>query len=290
MARADAIGWFEAEQDNLLAAQRAAENGGEYQLCWEIAEALWSFYLARHGWLTSWIKVHKRGVDAARAAGHRAAEVRQRCYLAHAHLAAEDLDAAAVQAEFAVLLAEDLGQPALYATALSGRAKCATAAVDHAHAVSLLTRAIECDYQGNNPRGAEIHRRRRGEALAQQGDLDAAAADLRAAVTGMLTLGQLVEAARCRTYLGEALIKARHYDQARAELNIALDVMQDSGSPRYLGDVHFHLGVLAMRTGDDTSVEHLLNALKLRIAAGDPQAIAGTNRLLDDLRNPTGQP
>ncbi len=70
-----ALGWFEAERENLV---RAVARADEYDLttpCWQLADALFRFFELRR-YLQDWQYVNERALAAARRAGNRGTEGR----------------------------------------------------------------------------------------------------------------------------------------------------------------------------------------------------------------------
>jgi tetratricopeptide (TPR) repeat protein len=68
-----ALGWFEAERANLVAATRHAAECGEHVLAWKLPAVLWDFF-SLHGHWTDWLTTHEIGLAAARRLGDRLGE------------------------------------------------------------------------------------------------------------------------------------------------------------------------------------------------------------------------
>jgi DNA-binding SARP family transcriptional activator len=70
---AEALGWFNQERVNLVAATRQAAEHRLHDIAWELPVAA-TVYFSRHGWRAEWITTHRIGLASARELGDRAAE------------------------------------------------------------------------------------------------------------------------------------------------------------------------------------------------------------------------
>ncbi|MFF8995321.1 ATP-binding protein [Streptomyces sp. NPDC014983] len=104
---AQAMRWYEAERDNLVAAVRAAASGGQDRLAWQLAVVLRSVYMTDHP-LQEWLTTSRIGLEAARRDGDRAAEAELQESLGMAHVQAQSLETAVGHYESALALRRDL--------------------------------------------------------------------------------------------------------------------------------------------------------------------------------------
>lgn len=273
-----ALAWFDWHRPNVIAAQAAMKALGRHDLTWRLAVALWGHGLYRHGDLDSWILVNQIGVDAAHLCGDLLAEGRLRCMLVHAMLADRRASAAHPHAQRALKIADELDDPALRASAYSALSKIALASGLLHRAEQMIKAAISHDVLAT---AAAVHTRRLGDVLVELELLDQAIVLYRAAAAQLLALGHGVEAGRCNTYLGRALILNRQWGQAKDVLLQALSAAENSGSPRYVADAELALGELHLRSGDRRTAAQLFQqAQQDYTVAGDRRGVAQAHELL----------
>ncbi|MEU7531790.1 AAA family ATPase [Saccharothrix sp. NPDC042600] len=82
--RADALAWFTAEYDNVLAAAALARREGLPAYTWQLAWTIPAFAHLTGRW-PDWVRAHTAAVAASRGLGDRSVEVRLRQSLARAH-------------------------------------------------------------------------------------------------------------------------------------------------------------------------------------------------------------
>lgn len=104
----DAVGWFETELANLMAAVRTAAAHGRYGHAWRIAAVL---VLFRDFQVPgpAWAEVHRIAADAARRDGQPQEEGRAINHLAEVHARLGELDAAVARNTEALALAREIG-------------------------------------------------------------------------------------------------------------------------------------------------------------------------------------
>jgi len=71
--RGEALAWFEAERENLVAATQQAAGQRFHSMAWQLPDALWSFFFLRSYW-PDWRDTHQTGLAAAREANNPKAE------------------------------------------------------------------------------------------------------------------------------------------------------------------------------------------------------------------------
>ncbi|MEU5977470.1 tetratricopeptide repeat protein [Streptomyces sp. NPDC047315] len=104
---AAAMGWYEAERDNLVAAVRAAASGGSDRIAWQLAVVLRAVYMTNNPF-QDWLTTSQLGLQAARRDGDRAAEAELLESLGMAHAQSQSLAAAAEHYESALALRREL--------------------------------------------------------------------------------------------------------------------------------------------------------------------------------------
>lgn len=266
-----ALGWYEQERVNLVSAVTEAFERQWYELCWQLCEALWSFFLYRKHY-QDWISTHQIGITAAQRCGRRLAESRLRCQLSFAYLDLQQLDMATELCEPALSLAEAEGHLDSMSTALSQLAKAERARGNLEGALEYFQRSLALVEQSGHPRGVALRSRRIALVLMdlERGE-DALAWMLRSASI----LHELKDTrgwARALTFLGQLYRRLDRLDEADEVLSKALGVMRSSGSGTYEADVLYELGAVAEQS--DRSVqacEFWTKAQQLYHGAGNPR-------------------
>ncbi len=104
---AQAMRWYEAERDNLVAAVRAAASAGQDRLAWQLAVVLRSVYMTDHP-IQEWLTTSRTGLEAARRDGDRGAEAELQESLGMAYVQSQNLESAAGHYEAALALRREL--------------------------------------------------------------------------------------------------------------------------------------------------------------------------------------
>ncbi|MEU8976634.1 tetratricopeptide repeat protein [Streptomyces monashensis] len=105
---AQAMRWYEAERDNLVAAVRAAASGGLDRIAWQLAVVLRAVYMTNNPF-QDWLAASQIGLEAARRDGDRGAEAELEESLGMAYAQSQCLAAAAEHYESALTLRRELG-------------------------------------------------------------------------------------------------------------------------------------------------------------------------------------
>lgn len=178
----------------------------------------------------------------------------------------------------ALTIADELNDPSLRASAYSALSKIALASGLLHRAQQMIRAAISNDVHAAD---AAVHTRRLGDILVELELTDQAIVAYRAAAAQLLALGHGVEAGRCNTYLGRALVLNGQCDQAKDVLLQALSAAENSGSPRYVADSELALGELHLRNGDRRPATQLFRqAQQDYTIAGDRRGVAQARELL----------
>lgn len=277
----EAIAWFEREMPNLLAAQRHAEQINRPALVAQLAEAVGAYFERQHPSSTAWIAVMQRGVLAACRCHDAAAEIRLRCQLAAARLAAGQLGNARFHAQDAVRTAVLAGDPALRAAALATLGAVELAHLRPEQAVWLLRGAVHAEARARNWRGAAVALRGLAEALSTQDHRHAAVRALRGAARMLRHHGTHADQAECATDLARTLLAIGDLAAATVELDAALVAATASQSPCLLDQVLLAQAERAHQAGDLAAARQLATrALPGLLEHGDPAAIARMTVLL----------
>lgn len=104
---AQAMRWYEAERDNLVAAVRAAASGGLDRIAWQLAVVLRAVYMTNNPF-QDWLTTSQIGLEAARRDGDRGAEAELQESLGMAYAQSQSLTAAAEHYESALTLRREL--------------------------------------------------------------------------------------------------------------------------------------------------------------------------------------
>ncbi|MFF7193000.1 ATP-binding protein [Streptomyces sp. NPDC008079] len=91
---AQAMHWYAAERDNLVAAVRAAASGGSDRIAWQLAVVLRAVYMTTNPF-QDWLATSRTGLEAARRDGDRRAEAELEESLGMAYAQSQSLAAAA---------------------------------------------------------------------------------------------------------------------------------------------------------------------------------------------------
>ncbi|MFF0153449.1 ATP-binding protein [Micromonospora sp. NPDC005203] len=103
----DADGWFTVEQDNLVAATRAAADAGLPRVAWHLAVLLRSVFMHRNAF-DAWFATARTGLAAARSLGDKRAEAEALESLGKAHFQARQLVEAAEHHQAALTVRRDI--------------------------------------------------------------------------------------------------------------------------------------------------------------------------------------
>ncbi|MEU4554339.1 ATP-binding protein [Micromonospora violae] len=104
----EADAWFTAEQDNLVAATRAAFEAALPRIAWHLAVLLRSVFMHRNAF-DAWFATARIGLSAARSLGDRGAEAEALESLGKAHFQARELTEAAERHNAALAIRREIG-------------------------------------------------------------------------------------------------------------------------------------------------------------------------------------
>jgi tetratricopeptide (TPR) repeat protein/transcriptional regulator with XRE-family HTH domain len=244
-----ALNWIGAEQDNLVAACRAAYTSGLDSHCWKLAFALRGFFFLTRPW-DIWIETHLLAAQAARRAGDIPAEGRTLNNLGLALLERGDYDAADVHFMRARELFQEVGDRHGEHTTIAHRAWV----YFHRGEIETALRdsKVALDY-------VEIHGSPRNEAILLRDialieielqRFGETTARLNAALKTFKALGLHLDAAMALNCLGEVNLRLGLREEAHAFLLEAIESARYSGSRFEQARAHDTLGQIAAENRD----------------------------------------
>jgi DNA-binding SARP family transcriptional activator len=204
----DALGWFDSERENLLAAVRQAASTGLHDIAWRLGATLFPVFNRRDNWADS-IVANRIGVDSARLAGHRQGEAWALQNLGQTLARLRDNEALAVL-EQALTIRRDNGDHV-------GEAQTAVSLADAYHKL-------------RGPQAALEYSLRSLELLRELGNAPVGGTGLNNHGEYCLELGRLDEAAGFFREAYDIWDKAEHYGKGHALRNLGR-VHLESGRP-----------------------------------------------------------
>ncbi|MCP2342020.1 tetratricopeptide repeat protein [Actinomadura rupiterrae] len=220
---AEAMGWFERERTNLLAALRQAFELGQYDIAWKLPVVADGFFELGSYW-SEWEQIHRQGLDAARALGDVLGEASNLFCLGDAAWRGGRYEEAAENYRRTIELAQGLHDTWLEGFALRGLGLIRQEQGELTEATALFGEALEVF------RGAGW---RRGEGMAllslsrsadTDGDLERAAELAEQASRTFQELPDEWSVAWAALSLGPALRKLGRTGEAEAQLRQAIDI------------------------------------------------------------------
>lgn len=272
--------WFEAERNNLQSVLRRCDDFDRHTEVMRLAESLWVLYLSAL-YLEDWRAVMRLAVDAAKATGNVAAQIRFRTFLARAYMALGLLDKADLQLEKArAVRVFDAVAAEMYASAVefTGRLRSLQgrfheAIAEHEHARTLFAEQVQRTDVAEavrlaNLRGEALQDHYIGKALLALGEASAAAEHLRTAERAMNAMdGHERDVGRIRTDLGRALLRMEDLPGAREVLTDAVQVLQNNGWYRNEAEALVQLATVAGRLGETELERECLESTRDRYQA-----------------------
>ncbi|MGW7531263.1 ATP-binding protein [Amycolatopsis sp. NPDC054798] len=226
--RQDALDWLDLERTTLVAAVELAQRSGLDRHCWQLARALWHFFLLR-GHIEDWLHTHSLALAAARRTGDRQAEAETLKNLGAATWLSGDAEAAIAQQEQALTIDRALDDPYGEAKTLSHLGFIHNRMGEHQRAVERFSRSVLLYRQLDDPTGT-------GRSLAGQGDSMRQLGE-RAAASPLLAEALSISS-DCHDSWGETLASAAlgfirldegRADQARRCFERALSLSRQTG-------------------------------------------------------------
>jgi DNA-binding SARP family transcriptional activator/tetratricopeptide (TPR) repeat protein len=224
----DALSWYEAERENLVAVVRECERRGWHHYASALPVVLCTFYVLRKHW-TDWEQTHEVALRAARRGRDRRAESTVLHRIAALHNSRGEYDAALRANRTAVAIGEELDDPRLVATALTGLGSTYRALGEFERAKRCYERSLRLSTEAGDPYGrigplVNTTRLRR-----QRGEFDRAIACGREAIKVAVEYGSSSHPAVAWLDLGEVHLAAGQRDEAVTALREAVRLATDAG-------------------------------------------------------------
>lgn len=200
----DALGWFETERANLVAAvvQAAATPGVPAAIPGQLARALFGFFHIRGYW-ADWVRVNRIALDVARRAGDRLAEGFAHRDLGAVHEMQGRFDAALTHQRAALAIFGGLGDRAGEASCLNGLGTVYDSLGQLGEATECVERALAIARDLGDRHSQGIFLNNLGPLHRRSGRPDDAVRHLTEAKVIFVELGNRRSHAVCQTHLGE---------------------------------------------------------------------------------------
>ncbi|MBX9386912.1 tetratricopeptide repeat protein [Streptomonospora nanhaiensis] len=279
--RASAVAWLEAELPNLRAWIAACNEAGDHASCWQLCEALRTFFVMRKHF-DMWETTHAVGLSSARALGDPAAEALVLGGLGGLHTTLGNPVTAREHQRAALVLWERVGHLLGQATALEALGVTDLVLGEPDSAAARFRRALDIHRGLGHERGIALMRRRMGEAARDQGDHEAAEAYFDRALEFFTEDAEPYM--RVRTLVGLAASRLAHGEAPAAEeaLAEALRIGEDVGARAEVAGIHVMRADAASAAGRSGAVRtHLSTALSIYTELGAPQAAVIRQRIAD---------
>lgn len=225
---ASAMTWLSAERPNLLAAMRTAADFGWHDVVWRMCDSLWSYYHSSKQY-ADWIDAHRLGIDAAQLSGSPLVEAHLRNRLARAHLEMRDFATAAEQLDEAAALPSD---ERVAAVLMESRGLLYREQQRYPEAAEVFRELVDRQRDAGDGRAFVLQSYQLADVLVRAEHAEQAVSVLTAALRMMKSLrGEELTEARVRIVLGAAYFRLRQYNDARFELESAVEVTHARKQP-----------------------------------------------------------
>ena len=273
--REEVFDWLEAEQPNILAVLHSARDREWDDRVWQMVESLWLFHYNRRHY-TEWIEVTQMGVDCARRAGHRDAEIRMRTQLAWAFVELGRYDDAHDQLDRANRAVPANSQ--LRGSVREFTGACYLREGSYDSALSAFAEAREVAVRLRNDRAIALQDYFIGCALIGKGDHTDALETLRRALETMrrADVDDQMFVGRLLLRIGQATLQSGDIDGAEAALEEGLDVLLRLGMRVEEAETYEELAAVAdARDDEEAASAQRERAQAIYLALGHPRAGAG---------------
>jgi tetratricopeptide (TPR) repeat protein len=275
---AAAMTWFSAERPNLLAVMRTAAEFGWHDVVWRMCDSLWSYYHSSKQY-ADWIDAHRLGIGAAQLNERPLVEAHLRNRLARAHIEMRDFATAAEQLDEAAALPSD---DRVVAVLMESRGLLYREQHRYPEAADVFRALVAKQREAGDDRAFVLQSYQLGDVLVRAEHADQAVPVLTAALRTMERLRneELVEA-RVRIVLGAAYCRLQKYDDAREELECAVEVTHARKQPVKEAQALEELVGVAQAASDGVLFESATRRLaRLYEAVGNPRS-AEVHRWID---------
>ncbi|GGM65555.1 hypothetical protein GCM10011608_58460 [Micromonospora sonchi] len=281
--------WFTAEQDNLVAATRAAADAGLPAIAWRLAVLLRSVFMHRNAF-DAWFATARAGLAAARPLQDRRAEAEALESLGKAHFQTRQLTEAEEHHRAALAIRREIGDE--HGTAVSINA-LGLLALRHRRLADALTRfgkSLDIFTRRGDLRWQALLLSNLAETRYELGDLTDAVTLLEQALTVQREIDDRGQEGNSLFFLSMALRESGHTDEARAAIEAALAIAEH-GSPVWLA--HWlveHARVLRVLGRPTEALEAVHRAATIQRQLGDrsreAMALDGAGEAYRDLGQP----
>jgi tetratricopeptide (TPR) repeat protein/transcriptional regulator with XRE-family HTH domain len=235
-----AMAWFQAEHNVLLAAVLLAESSSDshtWQLPWAMAD-----YFLRRGHWAEWVRIQGKAVAAAMRLGDIAAQATCRQILANALVMAGDYEQAGAHLRYCLELYQRLGHRLSQANVQYSFARLAESQSRYADALEHTERALQL-FRAAGEKGAEVEMLNNvGWYLALLGDYQQARAICRQALTLNADVGNRLIEGNIWDTLGYAEDHLGNFTEAAACYQRAISIAREGGDRPSEAQALVHLG------------------------------------------------
>ncbi|HZR52163.1 MAG TPA: tetratricopeptide repeat protein [Streptosporangiaceae bacterium] len=267
-----ALEWLDTELPEVLAAARFAVDQGLPAVAWQLADAMWPFFLYQ-GRYTERLELDRLGVAAAREDGDQLGEAKMLNRLGLAVMNLGQLDDADTYFRQALSMWERMGNDYRVAGSLRRLGFVAGARGSPGEAIDWFTRALATYRVLDAPRKIALTLSDLGDALTSAGRPAEALTALAEAGSLLSDISDSYNQARVLTQLGRAHEQAGDLVTAADHLQQAVRSMRDIGSPQGEAEALAALGGLAERSGRPAEARrHYAAAEAILIRMGSAQA------------------
>lgn len=269
---ASALEWLDTELPDVLAAARFAVDQRLPAVAWQLADAMWPFFLYR-GRHTERLEFDRLGLAAARQDGDPLGEAKMLNRLGLALMNLGQLDDADAYFRQALSMWEGMGNDYRVAGSLRRLGFVAGARDHRREAIDWFTQALAAYRALDVPRKIALTLSDLGDVLTSENRAAEAVIALTEAGSLLSEISDPYNQARVLIRLGRAHEQAGDLAIAAEQLRQALHTMQDIGSPQGESDALAALGGLAERSGrPDEARRHYAAAETILISLGSIQA------------------
>jgi DNA-binding SARP family transcriptional activator/Tfp pilus assembly protein PilF len=274
-----AMGWFAAEREVLMAAVSKAGDTGRYARAWKLALTLCQFFQWQ-GYCRDWAATMHTALDAALAAGDRAAQAHVRRSLAGAYHCLGRHDEALAELERTRELFAELGYAIEHAYLHSDFGAVLASLGRHDEAIEHYRQAHDLYRIIRHEKGQAAALEGIGWCHAQQGSLDDAIGLVEKAMALYRLLDDRNGESECWARLGEFRHQLGQYPEARECQRRAITLCRELGNRADEAEVLMSAGDSALADGDHTEARQVWNkALVILEKLQLPQASSVRDRL-----------
>lgn len=244
-----ALDWMDEERPTIAAVIGAALEAKWYDLAWQLAESATALYANRR-YLIEWTETSELGAQAARLAGHAAAEARLRSFSSRAWVEVGRPERARAELDTAFSLLEKAADTRLSASVWEMDGRYHEVAGDHEQALAAFHRSLELFGSAKDRRGAASLTYFIGCAQQALGRLDQAGETLRQALGLLREVGDAKMVGRALLTIGDGFGARGRDDEAQRFFEQSVQVLAESGDLFHESWAQEALAGLAERTGN----------------------------------------